>query len=110
MTTSAQFRTSSVKAVKNRGRLKWNNGFRGIFSVVFGSLPRREFMATATARKDPHTYPIRTPETPIWKKASTTAIIRLETIKMMVMVAMLPNRESACRLELYRVFRFDRNA
>ena len=53
ITTSAQFNTSRVKELKNKGKLKWSNGFRGMFFVVFGSLPCRKAMATAKAMNDP---------------------------------------------------------
>jgi len=53
MTVSAQFRTSSVRELKNRGRLKRSRGFSGALFEVFGSLPRRKFKATTTAIDDP---------------------------------------------------------
>ncbi len=53
ITTSAQFDTSRVRELKNRGRLKCSNGFRGMFFVVLGSLPCRKAMAAVKAMNDP---------------------------------------------------------
>lgn len=53
ITMSAQFRMIFVMAPKNRGKLKWSNGFRDVFLVVFCSFPRRKITANVKAIIDP---------------------------------------------------------
>jgi len=97
---SAQFRTSKVRELRKRGKLKLSRGLMGALLVELGSFPRVKAMAAVTAMRDPAMWPINTPETLSRNRANAAAMVRPETMYTRVTVAIFRKRQRACRLDL----------